>query len=346
MPLLSAFSGTFFGSSTDTSMRAVVLNNMISAAPMLSYARFFAHAGNAIQLIQATSNNITNLAIRDINTEPSAVQPPPPNYITTGLRIFHAKIQSDIAYEFQNPGNLAAYHQRNLETYAQAMGRNFTDRFINDDPAALPADARRWTGLKRLTALTTPSPELALAGGSGTRTVPFGGANGSALPNDDSSASKKIVRQFLELADQVDSATVSSGGGTKVVFMNEALAYRLASLGLPYLQLSNTLDLLSQPLQIGTWKGYPVIRTGKTHDLASDVIPTNETVGTSTDCTSMYFATFNEEADLTFNTNVGVYVDGVKVKDNFLTTRVELQAGLSLANPQSISRISGIRLYA
>ncbi len=339
MPLLSALSGNFFAASPDNGMRSVVLNNMLSAAPVLSYARWFSHAGNAHQMTKATPNNVTTWRVRDIGTELSPVVPPPPDYVTANLRIFGDKVQTDIAYEFQNPADLLSYHQRNLEKFAQAMGRDFTNRFINDDPTS---DARLWLGLKGKTALTTPLG-MGLLGGT-TRSTEFGTGNGDFLSSDDTPAAKKAARRFVELLNKVDKETVTQGGGTKAILMPSEVVYRMAALGLPYLQLSSTTDLLSQPVDVASWKGIPIIQIGKAADLATDIIAYDETVGTSSDCTSVYFCVFNEEADLTFNSNVGVAVEGLIRTNNFIQNRVELQAGLTLVNPQSISRIEGIRL--
>lgn len=348
MPLLNAFTGAQQGieNTGDQQIRTLILASMLSAAPMLNYARWFSHAGNAVMLPVATPNSNKRLQIRDLNTDVTATIPPAPSYITTGLRIFTAKTRSDRAYEAQNPGQLAEYHVRNIEKDAFSMGRDLTDRFVNDDPTAAPADPRRWTGLKELCSIVPPAPEYALAGSAGgNRTVQFT-ENGGILALDDTNAAKKAARRFLELCRQVDRQTISSGGGTKVIFMPDDLAFRLSGLGLPYLTVTRTDELLNQPMDIDTFMGYPVVRTGKASDLATDIIPLDETVGANSDCTSMYMVTFNEEADLTFSTNVGVTVDGALTKDNFLETRVELQAGLTLANPQAIARIEGIRLYA
>lgn len=348
MPLLNTFTGAKEGTQNqgDQDIRNLVLGSMLSAAPMLNYARWFSHAGNAVMLPVALPNSNKRMEIRDLNTDVAATIPPPPAYITTGLRIFTAKTRSDRAWEAQNTGQLGPYHSSNLQKDVFSLGRDFTDRFINDNPAAPPADARRWIGLKELCSIVPPAPEYALAGSAGgNRTVQFT-ENGGILALDDTNAAKKAARRFLELCRQVDRQTISSGAGTKVIFMPDDLAFRLSGLGLPYLTVTRTDELLNQPTEIGTFMGYPVVRTGKASDLATDIIPLNETVGSNSDCTSMYIVTFNEQADLTFSTNIGVTVDGALTKDNFLETRVELQAGLTLANPQAIARIEGIRLYA
>lgn len=326
--LLSAMSGQIPGSTVDNPIRSVVLANMVAQCPLLNYAQFYSHTGNADEILLAPTDYNETLNTRAINAEFAEDTLNTPSYTTTGLKIFGFKAKSDLAWNAREPNGAMAHHGREIVKYAQAMGRNFFDRFINDT-----ASGTQFDGLKAL--CTANSREFVFTSN---------GTDGEVLSAGDTSAEKKAAKKFIEFMNYVESEV--TGSGTKVIIAPKAVANRLAAIGTSYLSFSTATDLLGQPKTVTSWGSIPIIESGKKGNMGQQVIDNAETVGATTDCTSVYIAIFNERDDLTFNTNVGLYVDGPRTTDNFLKTRAELQTGLSVVNPFSIARITGIRVTA
>jgi hypothetical protein len=324
--LLSAMSGQLPGATYDSAIRSVVLANMLQQCPLLNYAQFYSHTGNADEIQLSADDYNENLDTRLINTEFAEDLLGTPNYTTTGLRIFGFKAKSDLAWNAREPNGAFAHHGREIIKYSQSIGRSFMDRFIND-----VASPTTFDGLK---ALTTAAG----------RVFDFGGANGDVLATDDTAAAKKSARAFVELMNFVESEVI--GSGTKLIIAPNSVINRLSGIGLPYLSLSNTADFLGQAQTLRAWNGIPIIPAGKKANLGQQVIPSNEVMGTSTDATSVYVVIFSERDDLTFNSNIGMMVQGAYLKDNWITTRAELQTGLALVNKFAVARIQGIRVTA
>lgn len=326
--LLSAMSGQIPGSTVDNPIRSVVLANMVAQCPLLNYAQFYSHTGNADEILLAPTNYNKTLRTRAINSEFATDALNTPSYTTTGLKIFGFKANSDLAWNARETNGASAHHGREIVKFAQSIGRSFMDRFINDT-----ASGTQFDGLAELC-------------NANSREFPFttNGTDGEVLSIGDTASEKKAARKFVEWMNFVESEV--TGSGTKVIIAPRSVTNRLSGLGLPYLSVGQTTDFLGQSVNVTSWNGIPIIPSGKKADMGDEIIANDETLGATSDCTSVYIAIFNERDDLTFNTNVGLYVDGPRTEANFLTTRAELQTGLSLINPFSIARITGIRVTA
>jgi hypothetical protein len=91
------------------------------------------------------------------------------------------------------------------------------------------------------------------------------------------------------------------------------------------------------------YREIPIVDSG-IDKAGADIITNTETLGTSTDCTSIYAVRFGERSNLTIATNIGLEIADLGLVGNFYTHSVELDADLGLCDDTAIARLEGIRL--
>lgn len=302
----------------DETLRAVVMNNFRAAAPVLEYAEFYTHTGNADSVYpkSATKAGKFRNLNENVTRETSEVGTP----VSVDFKILSDTISTDRAL-IDRGVVVADEHLRSLTEASIAMGRYFTDMLVNGTGAA-----KDITGLK--------------AKITGASDVIFDTANGGYVPFGDTDANKAQQMKFLELLNKLIYEM-----NPTAILMNASLIARLETVAAGFLRVSNIKDAVSQNQRILDYKGVPIVNTGYAKDETTQVIGNAETVGTSNNCTSLYLVKFGERKDTTFNTTkTGLKVIHDAKDKNFVSTDIELQYNLAVLEEKSAKRIKGIRL--
>lgn len=313
---LRELSGQVPGAQSDSAVRAVVLDEMYAACPILEHAELYTHAGNAdspLKNATATGGNV-----RAINSD-YADNTTAPVYGSTALKIFGDKVQTDMAYQRRGI-DVAGEHLRQIRSFARGLGRDLTNRFFNDTVAATT-----FGGLKAI----VPAGQK----------ITFNSVDGGSVEIGNTNAIFQMQRKFLEALDNLIG---SVRGGATVLYMDNKTLTRLKTIGKDFVQVTSVQDALGQPVVLANYNGIPIRVTGYKKDDSTLVIPHTETCGASSTCTSVYAVRWSEKNDLTMATNVGLQVLNKGVIGPHLTTWVDCDLDLVLLNDKSVARLEGI----
>lgn len=298
-------------SANDTITQQVVAQ-MISRATVLEFAEFYPIVGNADYARKAATASGGQFRALDSDYPSNIVSPA---YANPVLKILGDKVQVDRAHERRGL-DIASVRARELMSFASNLGKQFQYYFFNG-----VLSGTQFNGLKAI----VPAGQKITAA-----------TNGISVTLGNDNTAKTAQQNFLELLNQLIQKV---DGGAQVLFMNARALSRLTTIAREFIQwLPNTFGQL-----MPYFNGIPIRDAGydKTGAL---VIPQNETVGTSTDCTSIYAVRFGEGADLSIATNVGVEVKDLGLVGVHYVHSVEFDADLVLLNDLSVARLEGIRL--
>ena len=213
------------------------------------------------------------------------------------------------------------YGQRAVQTRlkVKALSMEFQNSFFNGDSGV---DANSFDGLKkRLTGTQVITPA----------------ANGIPVVGTGTTA------ELNTFFDQLDLA-ISRVANPQVIYANAATRTRILSA----LRRVNQYVVPTGPKQEMTYNGIPIVDPGTKSDGTTMILPQTETVGTSTDCTSIYVVGFsgNEATPgVAGLTNGGVSVRDIgEVSDKpVYRTRLEFYCGVATFGAKAACRLTGIR---
>ncbi len=301
------------GARSVTELRNLAVSEFIRTYPLSPYAEFYTFTGNA-DLPRADYGEFAAGDTRTTSTDYTPKEKSP-TFANVSLKIYGDKVQTDIAFE-RRGGDIGSQRVLDLQRFAQALGRYFMDATINHDNAL---NAEQLTGLK--------------AQAAALGQVVTWGANGTVLDST-------TLNQFLELLDeQINNIP----GGPSCIIANGKFISRLTNLARDYVRVATAPNIFGEQQVVTTYNEIPIVNAGFTADGSGLVIGNNETVGTSTDCTSIYLVRFGEQQDVTFATNVGLDVQDLGLVGTKYVTLVEFDVDLVVLNPKSLVRIEGIR---
>lgn len=298
-------------SANDTITQQVIAQ-MISRATVLEFAEFYPIVGNADYARKAATASGGQFRALDSDYSNNIITPA---FANPTLKILGDKVQVDWAHERRGL-DIASVRARELMSFARNLGKQFQYYFFNG-----VVSGTQFNGLKAI----TPAGQKITAA-----------TNGISVTLGNDNTAKTAQQNYLELLNQLIQKV---DGGAQVLFMNARALSRLTTIAREFVQwLPNTFGQL-----MPYYNGIPIRDAGydKTGAL---VIPQNETVGTSTDCTSIYAVRFSEGADLSIATNVGVEVKDLGLVGVHYVHSVEFDADLVLLNDLSVARLEGIRL--
>lgn len=298
-------------SANDTLTQQVVAQ-MISRATVLEFAEFYPIVGNADYARKAATASGGQFRALDADYPANVISPA---FANPTLKILGDKVQVDRAHERRGL-DVASVRARELMNFAQNLGKQFQYYFFNG-----VLSGTQFNGLKAI----VPAGQKITAA-----------TNGQSVPLGNDTTSKTAQQKFLELLNQLIQKI---DGGAQVLFMNANALSRLTTIAREFIQWqANSFGML-----VPYYNGVPLRDAGydKTGAL---VIPQNETVGTSTDCTSIYAVRFGEASDLSIATNIGVEVKDLGLVGVHYTHSVEFDADLVLLNDLAVARLEGIRL--
>lgn len=298
-------------SANDTLTQQVVAQ-MISRATVLEFAEFYPIVGNADYARKAATASGGLFRALDTDYPANVITPA---FANPTLKILGDKVQVDRAHERRGL-DIASVRARELMNFAKNLGKQFQYYFFNG-----VVSGTEFNGLKAI----VPSGQVITAA-----------TNGLSVPLGNDTTSKTAQQKFLELLNQLIQKI---DGGAQVLFMNANALSRLTTIAREFIQWQvNGFGML-----MPYYNGIPIRDAGydKTGSL---VIPQTETVGTSTDCTSIYAVRFGEASDLSVATNIGVEVKDLGLVGVHYTHAVEFDVDLVLLNDLSVARLEGIRL--
>ena len=298
-------------SASDPVTQAVV-SAMLSRSTVLEFAEFYSIVGNADYARKAASAN--GGKFRALNTDYPANQVNPV-FANPALKILGDKVEVDKAHE-RRGADVPSVRAMELNSFAQNLGRQFQNYFFNGDNGA---NSNAFNGLK----IQLPTGQKITAG-----------TNGLSVDMGNSDAAVKNQQNFLE---QLDALIETVDGGAQALWMDGKVIARLSSIARG--QVVWTKNEFGQ--QVATYNGIP-IRPGGYDNAGNKVLPHTETVGTSTNCTSIYAVRFGERTDTTLASNVGVEVKDLGVVGVHYTHNVDFDVDLAILNDKSCARLEGI----
>ncbi len=291
-----------------------VVNAMLEKSNVLREVEFYRMVGNADYTRKVS--NASGGKFRSVNNDYADNQVDP-QFANPTLKIFGDKVQTDRAHE-RRGSDIASVRASDLLSFAYSLGKQFQNYFFNGDSSASPA---QFDGLKKM----VPSSQKITAA-----------TNGLAVQLGNSTTAKTSQQQFLEL---IDALIQSVDGGAQAICMDGTLLSRLTTIARD--QVSFQLNEFGQ--QVAFYNGIPILTSGFDKS-GNKILPFTETVGTSTDCTSVYAFRSGEKEDLSFATNVGVEVKDLGLVGVHYTYSVDFDLDSVLLNDKAIARLEGIRL--
>jgi hypothetical protein len=313
-----------FQASAGDAVTSMVLSELRKYAPVLEYLQFFKADGSGATERYGDDIDGT-LATRTIGNDFST-KDVEPDYGTFALKILGKNVRIDIAYE-ERGGDVPSEFQIKLKNWAMNAGRNFMYYLIDGNATT---DATQFNGLRKIIALLD-------AAGVSDRVISPAGDNGLQIPLGNDNTARKAQQQFLELLDNVIE---SVDGGANCLMMDGLLLNRLSAVA----KEMTTITLNQYDAIVGSYKGIPVVPTSRKYD-GTRIIPWSETVGTSTDCSSVFAFHSAEKADLTaMTTRTGLKVYPMEKVSNFYQHMVQLQMDIAALSNRCVAKLEGLRL--
>jgi hypothetical protein len=296
-------------------LTTTVVNAMMERSNVLAeVAEFYSIVGNADYKRKASEASGGKFRSLNDNYPDNKVNP---DFANPTLVIFGDQIQVDRAHE-RRGSDVPSVRAAELLTFARNLGKEFQNKFFNGNKTL---EAKEFNGLKTIMPAAQVIPSA---------------TNGLIVPLGNSDSAKAAQQKFLELLDALVS---SVDGGAQAISMDGDMLSRLTRIAEG--MIDTKLDSFGNPLK--TYAGIPILTAG--YDKAGNkIIGHSETVGTSTDCTSIYAYRFGENSDLSFATNIGVEVKDLGLVGVHYTHSVDFDLDITLLNNKSVGRLTGLRI--
>lgn len=302
-------------------LRTLAVAEFMAACPLMTHAQFYTITGNADSPRKATE--IYGGDNRAVGADYATPKSANPSFGSVALKIYGDKVKTDIANQRRGI-DIGSQRAKDLRGFARSLGRYFTDAVVNDQVAAT-----KFGGLaEQVTAL-------------GRDAILGGGPDGYEVPSGDSAGSKAKRNNFIEQVDQV----IEEVDPTVILLDSKTIA-RIQSIGREFVRTDVVANVFGVDQVVTRYRERPLVNAGLKKDRSGPVIGHAETVGASTDCTSMYFLRFEEGADVTFATNVGFDVQDLGLVGSEYITLVEFDVDLAILNDWAVKRLTGIRVTA
>lgn len=309
------------GPESDADFRELAIAAFVAAFPLANIAHFYSFFGNA-DTPRRTGSDFSAGQTRTTSTT-YVPKERDPLFGLASLKIYGDAVSTDRA-NVRRGIDVGNQRTQDIEDFAGSLGRYLMDALVNHDNAA---NATHTNGLK------------VLADAAG-RTTTLGGPNGFALPRGNDNAAAVAFDTFMEALDE---AIEDVDGGVDAIIANGTLLSRMGTMGRQFISTTTVQDVYGDDQRVRTFRDIPIINAGFKANRSGTVIGNAETVGTSTDATSLYLVHYGERRDLTIATNVGLDVVDLGEVGVKLQALVEMDIDQVLLNNKAIKRIAGIR---
>jgi hypothetical protein len=296
----------------------VAMQGLLSSAPILLDAQFFLGAGAAAAIKKAASGETKTKITRSIN-ESNTATGGTRTYDTTAKKIvsFDAKVDVVVEDRNEDPEAELAYQTRKE---AEEAGYVLQELFFEGDTGD---DSEDFDGMREL------------VDSSWVQTIDTDGIELS-LGNSDTAVTNQqmAIEALLKLF-----ATVR--GGATHAYMNEYLKVRWLTIAKNLGYYRMTLDALGQPIEM---IGNVIIRGAGYQEDGTPLLPFDETVGGSNDCSSIFAVRWGERNNLTCITSAGLKGRYAGQYGNFLINNVNLDMALLLQDTTALVQSKGWRI--
>lgn len=310
-------------------VRQLVINRMIESAPILRYAEFYTMRGLADSVLRESAIGAT-IGTRALN----ANYTPQSNSLTpqtVSITRIGGMVQTDIAIERMGEDELATRRLQQIEEHAKSIGRQLQAEIIGVPSLATAFQTAGGHSISHAAKSVFNSTQLRN----------FNGANGGQVLLGNSDASKQQQQQFLEAMDNLCNSVI---GKAQVLIMNAEMLARLKAIAREYVVMTSIQDVFGQALFVESYNMIPIVDAGMLGNATTPVISNTETLGTSTNCTSIYAVRFGERSMFTLPTNVGVSVTNHGAVQQQLATTIEIDCGALCAHSRAVACLQGVRL--
>ena len=292
---------------------ALFLNTLLKYSPVLDkYIEFYTGAGTASS--DRKEQDALTASGRALNSSYSA-QVVAPEYNPVGRKIFGAQIKLDVAYEVMGM-DIPSEFLSQLKREAIGLGTAFNNKLINGDSATTATD---FNGLKKL----IQSAQIIEAA-----------ANGLEVQLGNDNTAKKSQQAFLEL---LNDAIAMCSGVNKVILVNAKSISRITTIGREYINWQ--LNEFGVP--VGYYNQVPILNV---EGNGNTIIPFTETQGSDLITGSLYVASFEEKAGVSFfTTKEGLKVYPMTRENNFYDSHIDFIADSTLLRDKASIRLKGFR---
>jgi len=298
-------------SSKDTITQELI-REMVKKSTVLEFAKFYPVTGNADSPRKAASASGGDF--RALDNDYTGVTASP-DFGTVNLKIFGDKIKVDIAHERRGQ-DVDSVRTLEMINFVQNMAKQFQYYFFKGDSNV---DSKQFDGIAKL----VDSGQVITAG-----------TNGLEVVTGNDNTAKQAQQKFLELLDQLIE---SVDGGAEVIYMDSLVLSRLTSIAREYIRY----EVNEFGKKIPLYNEVPIRSAGYDKD-GNRVLSHDETVGSSTNCTSIYAVRFGARADVTIATNVGLEHKDLGVVENFYVDMIEMDVCPVVLNTKALARLKGI----
>lgn len=301
-------------------------------APLLDHIHFFVEPGGSA-VMNKDGEIQSQAGFRQLNTDYTEKDQGDPDYADFALKIFGKTLKVDRAYTKRqglrggSDTAIAVGSElgRQRRRFARNLGRNLNEYFLTGSTAV---SNLQFNGLRR--AVLVQQPE--------TQTLDVLGENGLQVLSGNDNTAKKSQQKFVEALNSLISAVA---GGAQVLQMNSNVINRLSTIARD--NVSTTTNEFGR--KIKTFNDVPLIPAGYKYD-GTELLPLTETLGTSTDCTTVCALRSEEAAYWSFMTTPeGLSVYDPVLVGNFYEQTVEFQLDSGEPfNNRSLAVLPGVRL--
>ncbi|MFQ5633080.1 MAG: major capsid protein [bacterium] len=296
----------------------LALEGLEQFAPILQDVEFYQRPGASDNPKKAREGTVPTSIFRSLNEDNTAT-PPAPTYpaITKKIVSFDAKVDTLLEDRNEDPEAELAYQTR-LEANEAAW--ILQEKVFEGDSGS---DPEEFDGMRNVVAagqiLTTAT-------------------NGLQIPTGNSDAN--VTAQQLAIEKLLNHISRVRGGATHL-YANEDLINRLVTVGKNLGYYRTSIDEFGN--QIERIRNVILRGAGMKKD-GTLLLPFTETVGTSSDCSSIFMVRWGERVDLSALTSVGVKGKYAGQSGNFLINNVNLDMALVLQNDTALVQSKGWRL--
>jgi hypothetical protein len=262
---LRDFNGAVGKSVQDPNTRALVVEELVAAAPILQHVEFYEHKGSSVDKPTKNASINSGVSSRAIGSDYTAVVGAP-DFGEIELKTFGGTLRTDKGYERMQAGGTASEHLRQVREFARGAGRKFTDVLFNGNSATL---ATEFDGLANI----VPAGQI----------LKFDSDNGGSVPFGTTTANIAQQKKFLEYLDRLIGMVT---GGPNILAMDSKTLSRLRTIGRDFIQTMTIMDAFGTNQALSSYNGLPIITTGFKLNNTGSVIGFDEICGTAENTTS------------------------------------------------------------
>jgi hypothetical protein len=291
----------------------VLVDSMLENAPLLSVLEFYQIIGNAEN--KRRQSTATGGVFRAEGSDYTAAATAP-DYVSPVLRVFGDRYRVDQAF-VRRGLDIPSLVVRDV----QQLGRNLAFGLVNQIITGT-GTAPQFFGIRNLVPTLQTTEQ---------------GVNGAILPNGNSDANRATQQVFFETLDR---AIAMTRPGKRFLLAPDRLISRMTNVWRE--AFSFTDDPVNAGRRLLTYMGVPIISAGY-DEAGNEIMPFNEPLGTSTNCSSIYCVATGEEMNYSIATNSGFGVSLSKV-GVFHEGIAEADLAPTSFDNKAIARFRGIRL--